>query len=154
MGKKIFLQFSNLEFTTDLIFNSGFCLQYLDSLLIIYLSIHAWCQTTSSLPTKRCPGKHSYWVKNIFLLSTVTKDIRYTRHTGGILEDRLCLYLWNLPHLLLPQPTGTPSQMVTSKRQFPSQHCLLLEGNVYSNFHLCFPLTEFPTAAFSAHIFC
>lgn len=39
--KKIFLQFGNLEFTTVLIDNSDFCLQYLDSLLIIYQNICA-----------------------------------------------------------------------------------------------------------------
>lgn len=129
MGKKkIFLQFGNPAFITVLIYNSGFCLQYLDSLFIIYQSTHAWCQTISSLMTERCPDKCSYWVKNISLLSIVTKGIRYSRHTGGVLEDRLCLQSGNLPHLLLPQPTGIPSQMVPGERPLTSLHCLLLKG--------------------------
>lgn len=107
--KKIFLQFGNPAFATVLTYNSGFCLQYLDSLWIIYQSIHAWCQTTSNLITKRCPEKRSCWVKKISLLSIVTKSIKYSRHIGGILEDRLCLHLGNLPHLLFPQPKGIPS---------------------------------------------
>lgn len=152
--KKIFLQFGNPAFITDLIYNTGFCLQYLDSLFIIYQSTHARCQTISSLMTERCPDKCSYWVKNISLLSIVTKGIRYSRHTGGVLEDHLCLQSGNLPHLLLPQPTGIPSQMVPGERPLTSLHCLLLKRNVCYNFRLCFPLTGFPATSFPAHIFC
>lgn len=126
--KKTFLQFHNSEFTTVLTYTYDFCLQYLDSLLIIYQSIHARCQTILSLIAKRGPDKCSCRVKNISLLSIVMKGIRYSRYNGGILEDRLCLHLGNLSPLLLPQTTGIPGQMVTNERP---QHCLLLQGNVY-----------------------